>query len=68
MPFNVDKCKAMHTDPGNCNHSYQIQGKPLRTVFLEYPEEEKWDKITTNQEMFLSEKVKFYWTTSCGQK
>ncbi len=42
--------------------------KEEKINFLEYPEEEKWDKITTNQEMFSSEKVKFYWTDSCGEK
>ena len=31
MPFNIDKCKVKHIGSRNCNHSYQMQGKLLKT-------------------------------------
>ncbi len=46
MPFNVDKCEAMYISFRNCNHSYNMQGKSLKTVT-----EESDLKVTISNDM-----------------
>ncbi len=31
-PFNVERCKVMHTGPGNCSNSYNMQVMPPKII------------------------------------